>query len=70
MLLCITAVFSLYSQNTVSKTETENTITDYNISNTNKIRYYFTKTIPHNLYKIEHYCDEKVYRTYLIEYEY
>lgn len=33
-------------------------------------RYYFTKTIPHNLYKIEHYCDEKVYRTYLIEYEY
>ena len=37
MLLCITAVFSLYSQNTVSKTETENTITEESILLTDEV---------------------------------
>lgn len=37
MLLCITAVFSLYSQNTVSKTETENTITEESIVLTDEV---------------------------------
>lgn len=37
MLLCITAVFSLYSQNAVSKTETENTITEESIVLTDEV---------------------------------
>lgn len=37
MFLCITAVFSLYSQNTVSKTETENTITEESIVLTDEV---------------------------------
>lgn len=37
MLLCITAVFSLCSQNTVSKTETENTITEESILLTDEV---------------------------------
>ena len=37
MLFCITAVFSLYSQNTVSKTETENTITEESIVLTDEV---------------------------------
>ena len=37
MFLCITAVFSLYSQNTVSKTETENTITEESIVFTDEV---------------------------------
>ena len=37
MLLCITAVFSLYSQNTVSKTETESTITEESIVLTDEV---------------------------------
>lgn len=37
MFLCITAVFSLYSQNTVSKTETENTITEESILLTDEV---------------------------------
>lgn len=37
ILLCITAVFSLCSQNTVSKTETENTITEESILLTDEV---------------------------------